>query len=365
MAVNEVRRNGRVISAPAPAGKKAEAVLSGRRPSRADKVALSQQAILQMALTTFMWTFLMITVLSGLIFFAVYRTMRNVLRPMDEMMEVMDAVDLSSISGQSVRAHVDGFQEMQVMATHFNGMLDKISSLNQDLMVSMENLYRLEVLNRESELNYLRSQINPHFLYNTLETVRGMAVMEHAPLVQKMVGALIRVFRYNVKKGAIVLLGEEMDMIQSYLLIQSLRFGDRLTVEYAIDDAARTCPLPKMLLQPVVENLVQHGIEGSSQDGGRVRIAAKVEDGMLVMDCSDNGKGMSPEELSGIFEDIQATEYVAGKGIGLKNVYGRLKLVYGDRFRFSIASQKDEGTTIHMEIPAGGVENGADQNIDR
>ena len=323
-------------------------------------VALSQRAIVQMALDAFSLTFLIIVVLSTLIFLTVSKTLRSVLQPMEDMMWFMDEVNLSVISDRSARANVDGFEEMQVMATHFNDMLDQISHLNGELMTSMENLYHLEVLNRESELNYLRSQINPHFLYNTLETVRGMAVMEGAPMVQKMVGALIRVFRYNVKKGAAVLLGEEMDMIQSYLLIQTLRFGDRLTVEYEVDDAARQCVLPKMLLQPVVENLVQHGIEESFRDDGLIRIEARVENGILCIDCRDNGRGMSQEELSQAYANIQADSYTAGTGVGLRNVYGRLKLVYGERFRFDITSLEDEGTNMHIELPARGMENGTD-----
>lgn len=323
-------------------------------------VALSQRTIVQMALDAFSWTFLIIAALSALIFLAASRTLRNIVQPMNEMMRFMDEVNLGVISDRSVRANVDGFEEMQVMAAHFNGMLDQISHLNEELMDSMESLYQLEVLNQESELNYLRSQINPHFLYNTLETVRGMAVMEGAPLVQKMVGALIRVFRYNVKKGAVVLLGEEMDMIQSYLLIQTLRFGDRLKVDYAVDDAARRCVIPKMLLQPVVENLVQHGIEESFRDDGLIRIEAKVENGVLIIDCRDNGRGMSEEELSKISANIHADDYTAGTGVGLRNVYGRLKLVYRKHFRFDITSRENEGTNMHIELPAKEMENGTD-----
>lgn len=328
-------------------------------------VALSQHAILKMAFRAFSWTFLIITVLSVLIVLVVTKALHNILRPMDSMMQVMDSINLEEISDRSVRARVEGFEEMEVMAAHFNQMLDTISRLSRELIESTENLYRLDILNRESELNYLRSQINPHFLYNTLETIRGMAVREQAPLVQKMMGALIRVFRYSVREGSIVPLSEEMDMIQSYLLIQALRFGDRLSVEYAVDVAARRCALPKMLLQPIVENLAQHGIEESTRDGGHIRIAARVEGERLIIDCSDNGCGMSPEELAQVYDNIYATGHPAERGIGLRNVYGRLKLLYADHFQFVIASQKAEGTNIHIEIPAGGMENGTHQNTDR
>ena len=201
----------------------------------------------------------------------------------------------------------------------------------------------------------MRSQINPHFLYNTLEAITGIAVVEGQDRIKTMTRALSSIFRYSIKGSSEVPLSEEIRMIESYVRIQQFRFADRFSVHYELSDEALAYRVPKMILQPLVENAVYHGFEPTLRQG-ELWIRGRVDgEGALVVRIEDNGMGISREVLEELQRTIAAPasglqEPGEQKSIGLVNVHNRIQLIFGAGSGLRINSKADQGTTIEMTI---------------
>ena len=272
----------------------------------------------------------------------------NVLKPMRSIGAVVNKINLGDLNSLSFRANTDGFLELRVLAGKFNDMLNRIQTLQSSLIHSTREMHELEIRQTESELNYLRSQIDPHFLCNTLETIRGMAAMEKSSNIHDVVNSLISIFRYSLRGKMTVTLDEELQIIQSYLQIQSVRFGDRISIDYCIDPEARTCLIPKMVLQPIIENAVKHGIEPSPSPHGKITVRASVTNKRLAVAIHDNGAGMTKEELEAVRQKLSGQEENASASIGLINVHDRLRLLYKEDLRFYINSKQNYGTAVFI-----------------
>lgn len=202
----------------------------------------------------------------------------------------------------------------------------KLKEQNQLLMQA-----RLEALSR---------QINPHFLFNTLNSVSSL-IRTNPEQARKVVYRLSHILRRLLKtQEHFVPLREEVSFIDDYLAIERVRFGDKLRVEQEIEPAALECRVPSMLLQPLVENCIRHGL-GSKIEGGTVRLIARREGDELLIVVADDGVGMPAAEAANLI----------GKGIGLTNTYQRLNVLYGGRFAFEITSQQEAGMQIRMMLP--------------
>ena len=166
-----------------------------------------------------------------------------------------------------------------------------------------------QIFNKQTELTALQSQINPHFLYNTLECIRGQALMDDNLEIARMVEALGAFFRYSIsRKGNLVTLKDELDNIDNYMLIQRYRFGNRFSMEVIIDEEdeeAYNCLIPRLIIQPIVENAIFHGLE-ERLEGGRVTIEVIVTEKTLIITVSDNGKGISREQLNKLNAKIRS-----------------------------------------------------------
>jgi len=193
----------------------------------------------------------------------------------------------------------------------------------------------------KARMDALTSQINPHFLFNTLNTVSSLIRFDPdmaRGVVLKLSNILRRLLR---KHETFVPLREELDFIDDYLDIEVIRFGpDKLQIFKEIDDETLEAFVPSMLLQPIVENAIKHGL-APRLAGGQIHIRTHRRDGRLAIEIDDNGMGMSPERLREVY----------GGGIGISNVHERLRLLYGDQFEMDIRSQAGEGTQIRIEIP--------------
>ncbi|HXQ24994.1 MAG TPA: histidine kinase, partial [Candidatus Acidoferrales bacterium] len=193
----------------------------------------------------------------------------------------------------------------------------------------------------KARMDALTSQINPHFLFNTLNTVSSLIRFDPdmaRGVVLKLSNILRRLLR---KHETFVPLREEIEFIDDYLDIEVIRFGrDKLQIFKEIDEETLDVFVPSMLLQPIVENAIKHGL-APRLDGGQIHIRTRRHDGRLAIEIDDNGLGMSPERLLEVY----------GGGIGISNVHQRLRLLYGDQFEMDIRSQEGEGTQIRIEIP--------------
>lgn len=204
------------------------------------------------------------------------------------------------------------------------------------------NLEQNQQLLLKARMDALTRQINPHFLFNTLNTVSSLIRFDPdmaRGVVLKLSNILRRLLR---KHETFVPLREELDFIDDYLDIEVIRFGrDKLQIFKEIDEETLDAFVPSMLLQPIIENAIKHGL-APRLSGGQIHLRTRRQEGKLAIEIDDNGMGMSPERLSEVY----------GGGIGMSNVHERLRLLYGDQFVMDIRSREGEGTQIRIEIPA-------------
>ena len=197
----------------------------------------------------------------------------------------------------------------------------------------------------------MRSQIDPHFLYNTLEAIRKMALTKDAPEVAQMALDMGKIFRYSTKGEETVPLREELEMIGAYLEIQRVRFGDRIRVFLAVPEEAVSCMVMKMLLQPLVENAIVHGLEPGEESGG-IFIAARLEGETLLLTVKDDGAGIAPGRLDELQRALGQEVYDTTKHVGILNTQARIRLRYGREYGIAIESTPGDGTTVQIRIPA-------------
>lgn len=261
----------------------------------------------------------------------------KVSRPILQLEKVMAKVEAGNLE---VCIREEGFAEIRSLSRTFNHMLSRIRRL-------MDQIVHEQETKRLHELNALQAQINPHFLYNTLDSIVWMEERGRSREAIVMVTALARLFRISISKGRnIITVREELEHVRNYLIIQKMRFTNKF--DYVITAAEETLDLRtiKLIVQPIVENAIQHGLEGYSVDEGLVEIQAYLEEEALVFCVKDNGAGMSPQQLENIL-----TAPAGHSGIGVKNVHERIQLTFGKGYGITINSVLDEGTQVFIRLP--------------
>ncbi|MBW5445421.1 HAMP domain-containing protein [Cohnella sp. CFH 77786] len=244
-----------------------------------------------------------------------------------------------------------GQDEIADLGKSFNIMLEKIKAL-------LDQSIREKELVQKAELRTLQAQINPHFLYNTLDSVVWMAEAGKKDQVIQLVQAFSRFFRISLNKGRDwISIKSELDHVQSYLIIQQIRYRDILDYEISVDGELQVFPILKMTLQPLVENALYHGIK-NKRGKGMIRIGGHVEQERdIVLTVEDDGAGMSAERLAEVREGLNRQrapdeeEDGAGGGFGLQNVHQRIRLYFGERYGVGIESAEGAGTRIFVRIP--------------
>lgn len=227
-----------------------------------------------------------------------------------------------------------------------------INEKNMKIMEEQRARIDLEKSLKVSELKALQSQVNPHFLFNTLNTIARLAMLENAVKTEEVVFALADLLRYSLQKlGQMVSLREEIYHIMKYLRIQEIRFPDRINAEILISEEIMEFRVPIMTLQPLIENAIVHGLE-QKIDGGKISITGDVEDNFVSIKVSDNGQGMGEEKVQQV---MLMQEHTSGHGhttgIGIANVYKRLTYQFGPNCRFLLESAPQKGTQITIGIP--------------
>jgi two-component system sensor histidine kinase YesM len=216
-----------------------------------------------------------------------------------------------------------------------------------------------DLAQKQADITYLQNQINPHFLYNTLECIRGQALKEGMTDLADTVQALGLFFRYNISvKGSVVSFNDELNNLQNYIKIQQYRFRNRfsLIVDFNESDKEKIkkCRMPKLCLQPIVENSILHAFN-EMISGGRITLKAYLSDDNLNIIVADNGSGMSTEKLNSLNKQIHSDpreEENSNFGIGLRNVHRRIQLLFGNEYGLSVKSFPGIGTFVEILLPA-------------
>lgn len=264
-------------------------------------------------------------------------------------------------------AGADARDEVGLLAQHYNRMVEKINQLVEEDYRSKLREKELGALKTQAEMSMLQQQINPHFLYNTLESINMEAQRNNGEAVNKMIGSLAKLFRYSIRSGPEqgVPLETEIEYTRYYITVQENRFKDRFAVQWDIEPATQSCRVLKLILQPIVENAINHGLSEYTS-GGELRISSRLEADRLTISIADNGTGMRAPELEQLKQKLRLepedkrrpTGSLDPRGIGLVNVYRRLKIYYGDEADLLIESGFMKGTTVTLSIPCAGAEVG-------
>lgn len=251
-----------------------------------------------------------------------------------------------------------GFQKKQLTLNEIAAVMPdcELKGLIDSIIINYEKGYQADMLIRQAEIRYLQGQIKPHFLYNSLESIRGKAYIDGEMEIANMTEALAAYFRYSIsQKGRMVTLAEEVNNIRHYFLIQQYRFQNRFSIEYLIEKEEidlENLYIPKMTLQPLIENAISHGL---TQKTGKGRIQVRMErsDQRVVLHISDDGCGMTTETVKWL-NDITADKIrpQTERGMAIYNVDQRIKLYFGETFGLYFSSTEGFGTNVEVTIPA-------------
>ncbi|WP_106768553.1 cache domain-containing sensor histidine kinase [Paenibacillus faecalis] len=284
---------------------------------------------------------------------------RNITQPVRSFVQFISRIKMGKMDMLQDRIQLEGYAEITLMAHKFNQLLDEIDSLTKKLLETSAQMYQVEISKKETELNFLKSQVNPHFLYNTLETIQGISAVRGQMEIAQITRSLSRVFKYSIKGEEEVLLQEEMEQITHYLYIQQVRFEDRVEIRFDLPDEVLAIKVGKMILQPIVENAFIHGVERNINKT-ELQIMGRLDQRQdLVLIVQDNGIGMDEDQLAKVrkqLSDVQDPSLLTHSKdrqnrIGLANVHKRIRLTYGEPYGVTLKSKKGKGTEVILRLP--------------
>ena len=263
----------------------------------------------------------------------------NTIRELEKSVKALEEGNLDA------DIYMGGSYEVQHLGKSVQDMKFRIKGLMQDIVSEHEE-------KRKSEFDSLQAQINPHFLYNTLDIIVWQIENEKQSEAVHTVTALARFFRLSLGKGKnIVTVRDEIDHVKNYLMIQHMRFKNKFDYEFDIAEDVLELPSLKLMLQPLVENAIYHGMEFMDGDG-LITLKAWREEDELYLSVADNGLGMTEDKVEMILTGKSTSGNGRGSGIGVKNVNERIKLYFGEAYGLTIDSEPDEGTTVIIHLPA-------------
>ena len=279
--------------------------------------------------------------------------MKNLTHP---LLRIVDFTQHDAYYALHHSLEIDGPLELRNLAGSINQMLKRINELNRTVIQNHARLYEIELANNRAQLYALQSQINPHFLYNTLNTIQGLTYLGKDEEIRTAIGALSFVMRYSIKGDEIVLVNDEIQCIEKYKQIIDIRFSRRMQISISVDDSIRNCKMPRFLLQPLVENAVFHGLEPRPGKGNLTLTGTLVSGSILHFVCTDDGVGIAAEKLAelqtALHDDTQVMrEQNTHEHVGLLNIHRRLQLMYGPAYGISLSSKPGEGTVVCLDFP--------------
>ncbi|WP_313134668.1 sensor histidine kinase [Anaerocolumna sp.] len=278
----------------------------------------------------------------------------NIISPLHKLVHFISSLKEGDLEDLKKHVHLDGYKEIMIVSKETNEMLEKIDALTNSLITTNNHLFKIELEKKQAELLHLRSQINPHFLYNTLECIKGIAAEHKQPEIVSATKSLATIFKYSIKGADNVTFRDEIKIVSNYISIQKMRFEDRFYVEYEINPNCYDITIPKMILQPLIENAIVHGIEGTLEPS-RLRIRAYIENNHIIIEINNTGFPIAPEELRKIQNELASTSSMlfqnGSHGIGIYNVNERIRLLFGEGYGLSATSSEAEGTTFTLTLP--------------
>jgi len=300
------------------------------------EVRQSAQFIVILAIINFVVPTIIITMISSSIHIRVKKVLSH--------MKKVKGKNFEQIPYDSAR------DEIGELSVEFNRMIERIDNLINDVYVADIQKKDLEIRQRQAQLHALHSQINPHFLFNALETIRMRSLMKGESETARTIQNMGKIFRKSISwKRSFVTISEEIELIESFLEIQKYRFGDKLQFQITVEDALNEQMIPKMTFLPFVENASIHGIE-SNPGIGLITIQIAHEAQYIVFVISDNGMGMTEQKLKEL-ESYFSDDEQMGDNVGMKNVFTRLRIVYGNEFTYKMESEEGSGTRIMLRLP--------------
>lgn len=269
--------------------------------------------------------------------------LKNIIEPIHNTVEGMKMVEEGNLL---VHVESKGHAELRLMIHSFNRMTRKLKQLMQENEEQQQKKH-------EAEIRALQSQINPHFLVNSLNSIRFIAQMSKYESIARMAEALIKILSGSFRSNAgFYTLKEELEVLDSYIYLMKIRYSDGFEMEYMVEEACLSCLVPRLILQPVVENSIVHGFSGLMDEMGKIWLTVQEREGFLFIEIRDNGKGMSEEEihriLSGRENKEDQNDHVS---IGITNVKTRLALNYGKGCGFEMESGEGKFTRTTIRIP--------------
>ncbi|MFZ4451153.1 sensor histidine kinase [Salibacterium aidingense] len=295
--------------------------------------------------------FLFMTTVMIAVFFAFWFA-ASLNRPLQQLSAAAKEVSSGNFKGEPV--HIQSNDEMKLLGDTFDQMRTDINAYVEEMKEKAE----MDRLMKELELKHLQNQINPHFLFNTLNTVSKMAYLEHADSTSHLIDSVSALLRYNLgdlEKS--VTLQEEVNVVQSYFHIQQTRFQERVDFRVQLEEKALGIRVPRLILQPLVENAFIHGVE-ALEEGGTILLRIENKQSWVLVEVIDNGVGMSEEQISHVLSQDGEEEVHVGHstGLGLPNVLRRLQLFYQRQDVMEVESHLREGSIISLKLPKPGLE---------
>lgn len=251
-----------------------------------------------------------------------------------------------------IQVNVDEKDELYVIALQFNQMTRRVNALVDTLKKKNDEIQKAVTRQKHAEIKALEAQINPHFLFNTLDSISWRAIEHDEEEISDMIGTLGSLLRYSISNiDTVVVLEAEISWLKKYVFLQRDRFNNSFDCIYDIQEEAMSFPIYRMLMQPIVENTILHAFE-EVREGGVIYVQAYIqEDGYLYLKIADNGAGMSEDKLSDIRGEIKESGYLNGDSIGISNVINRLKIYYKGDAELLVESKYGVGTEFEMIIP--------------
>lgn len=272
----------------------------------------------------------------------------HVTKPLHNLRGLMKRAELGDFKAYWIE---DGIDELNDLGQSYNQMLNRVEEL-------IKQVKQEEALKKEAELEALQYQLNPHFLYNTLNTIKWVAKMHKTPQISEVVSALVRLLQASLgKKGDFITIREETGLIEDYMAIQSFRYGERIRLTFEIEELAAGCLVPRMILQPLVENAILHGIEPGKREG-LITIRAYLDRDLLVCEVEDDGVGIASKaageyDPSALALPMKRSSLKKERlsGVGIAHIREKIKLYYGPDYKMFIINKSGEGTTVRMFLP--------------
>lgn len=300
---------------------------------------ISSKAMYEDATNLFQWIILLVFAILFVILEFAMKFSGSITRPLREMAEAMDTAPGNKFSN---RLTIKSKNEVGQLAQHFNEMQAEI----QDLI---DNVYQQKLLQKEAEFQMLQAQINPHFIYNVLDSISWTARSHQLNEIADMVSSFSKLLRSSISRRTAITVREELDCIQNYLFIQKIRYKDRITALIDVDPALQDLIIPKLILEPLVENAVIHGLE-NKKEKGMILLIGEVENHVVTFTIKDNGVGIPDDRIQEIMQQQTQTDSIH-TGLGIMTVHQRIQHVYGTEYGISIESTVGVGTKIYIRFP--------------